>query len=52
MELEADTRVDDKDLIHLGDLEFKVIHTPGHTKGRNLPLFWKSKMLIFRRYFI
>ena len=38
IELEADSRVDDKDLIHLGDLEFKVIHTPGHTKGRNLSL--------------
>ena len=31
--LEADSRVDDGDLIHLGDLEFRVIHTPGHTKG-------------------
>lgn len=31
--LEADSRVDDGDSIHLGDLEFKVIHTPGHTKG-------------------
>ncbi len=33
IELEADSRVDDEDLIHLGDLEFKVLHTPGHTKG-------------------
>ena len=33
IELEADSRIDDNDLIHLGDLEFKVIHTPGHTKG-------------------
>lgn len=31
--LEADSRIDDKDQIHLGNLEFKVIHTPGHTKG-------------------
>ena len=31
--LEADSRIDDKDSIHLGKLEFKVIHTPGHTKG-------------------
>ena len=31
IELEADSRVDDGDLLHLGDLEFKVIHTPGHT---------------------
>lgn len=33
IELEADSRIDDNDLIHLGDLQFKVIHTPGHTKG-------------------
>ena len=32
-EFEADSRVNDNDLIHLGNLEFKVIHTPGHTKG-------------------
>jgi glyoxylase-like metal-dependent hydrolase (beta-lactamase superfamily II) len=32
-ELEADSRVDDNDLIHVGDIEFKVIATPGHTKG-------------------
>ena len=33
IELEADSRIEDGDLIHLGDLEFRVIHTPGHTKG-------------------
>ncbi len=33
IELEADSRIDDGDLIHLGNLEFKVLHTPGHTKG-------------------
>ena len=33
IELEADSRIDDQDLLHLGELEFKVIHTPGHTKG-------------------
>ena len=32
-ELEADSRVDDDDLIHIGNIEFKVIATPGHTKG-------------------
>ena len=31
--LEADSRIDDDDLLHLGNLQFKVIHTPGHTKG-------------------
>ena len=33
IELEADSRIDGGDLIHLGNLEFEVIHTPGHTKG-------------------
>ena len=33
IELEADSRIDDGDLIHIGNLEFRVIHTPGHTKG-------------------
>ena len=28
IELEADSRLDDSDLLHLGDLEFRVIHTP------------------------
>ena len=29
--LEADSRVDDNDLLHIGNIEFKVLHTPGHT---------------------
>ena len=33
MELEADSRVDDGDTIHVGNIELKVIHTPGHTQG-------------------
>ncbi len=33
IELEADSRIDDGDLMHLGNIEFKVLHTPGHTKG-------------------
>ena len=31
--LELDSIIDEGDLIHLGNLQFKVIHTPGHTKG-------------------
>ena len=31
--LEEDSRIDDNDLIHIGELEFRVFHTPGHTKG-------------------
>ncbi len=33
IELEADSRVDDGDTIHLGSLAFTIFHTPGHTKG-------------------
>lgn len=45
-ELEADSRVDDGDLIHLGNLEFKVIATPGHTKG-GLCLYCEAEEMIF-----
>ena len=44
--LEADARVDDGDLLHLGDLEFKVIHTPGHTEGGSC-LYCESENLLF-----
>lgn len=29
--LEADSRIDGDDLLHIGNVEFKVLHTPGHT---------------------
>jgi len=45
IELEADSRLDDNDLIHIGDLEFKVIHTPGHTSGGICLYCEKYKML-------
>lgn len=45
-ELEADSRVDDGDLIHIGDLEFRVIATPGHTKG-GLCLYCPEEQMIF-----
>ena len=45
IELEADSRVDDNDLIHLGDLQFKVIYTPGHTKGSTCLYCEKAKCL-------
>ena len=44
--LEADSRVDEGDIIHLGNLEFKVIHTPGHTKGGTC-LYCKEQALLF-----
>ena len=43
--LEADSRVDDDDLLHIGDIEFKVIHTPGHTKGSSCIYCEKHNML-------
>ena len=45
-ELEADSRVDDNDLIHIGNIEFRVIATPGHTKG-GLCLYSEKEGLIF-----
>lgn len=46
IELEADSRVDEDDLIHIGNLEFRVIHTPGHTKGSSC-LYCKEENLLF-----
>ena len=46
IELEADSRIDGGDLIHLGNLEFKVIHTPGHTKG-GTSLYCESEKCLF-----
>lgn len=43
--LEADSRVDDNDVIHLGELEFRVIHTPGHTAGGSSLYCEKEKCL-------
>ena len=46
IELEADSRVDEADTIHLGKMQFKVIHTPGHTKGGSC-LYCKEQALLF-----
>lgn len=45
IKLEADSRIDDNDLIHIGELQFKVIHTPGHTKGGTCLYCEKEKCL-------
>lgn len=45
-ELEADSRLDDKDKIHLGNIEFEIIHTPGHTKG-GICIYCKEHKMIF-----
>lgn len=46
IELEENSRVDDNDLIHLGNIEFKVILTPGHTNG-STSLFCEKEKLLF-----
>lgn len=44
--IEVDSRVDDGDLLHLGELEFQVLHTPGHTSGGSC-LYCESEKLLF-----
>lgn len=51
-EIDADSRVDEDDLLHVGDVEFKVIHTPGHTNRRKFFICRKRKISIYRRYTI
>lgn len=46
IELEADSRLDDGDLLHLGNLQFEVFHTPGHTKG-STSLYCKKENCLF-----
>ena len=46
IEIEADSRIDGGDVIHLGDIEFKVIHTPGHTRG-GVSLYQKDEKMLF-----
>ena len=45
-ELEADSRLDDEDVIHIGNLEFKIILTPGHTKV-GICIYNKEHSLMF-----
>ncbi len=46
IEVEADSRVDEGDTLHVGDIEFEVIHTPGHTSG-GTSLYSKENKLLF-----
>lgn len=45
IEFDADSRVDDNDELHIGNLEFKVIHTPGHTNGGSCLYVEKNNIL-------
>ena len=44
--LDPDSIVDDGDKIHIGNIEFRVIHTPGHTKGGS-SLYCEEEKLVF-----
>ena len=44
--LEADSRLDDQDKIHVGNLEMQIIHTPGHTAG-SICVFCPQEKLLF-----
>ncbi len=44
--VQADARLDDGDLIHVGNLEFKILHTPGHTKG-GISIYSEEEKLLF-----
>jgi len=44
--LDDDSRLNDGDIIHIGKLEFKVIHTPGHTAG-SISIYCEEEKLLF-----
>lgn len=44
--VQEDARLDDGDLIHVGNLEFKILHTPGHTKG-GISIYSEEEKLLF-----
>ena len=44
--IEEDARLNGGDLIHVGDLEFKVIHTPGHTAG-SISVYCEQEKMLF-----
>ena len=46
MEINVDSRVDDNDIIHLGDIQFKIITTPGHTIGSMCLYSAENKLLL------
>lgn len=46
LNIDIDARVDDKDILHVGNIEFEVIYTPGHTDD-STSLYCKEENLIF-----
>lgn len=46
IKMKADSRLNDEDKIHIGNLEFQIIHTPGHTKG-SICIYCSKEKLLF-----
>lgn len=44
--LDDDSRLNDGDILHVGELEFKIIHTPGHTIG-SISVYCEKEKLLF-----
>lgn len=42
----VDARVDDKDILHIGEIEFEVLLTPGHTNDSTC-LYFRKEGIIF-----
>ena len=50
--LEADSRLNDSDILHIGDIEFKVIHTPRTYWRINMFILRKRKAPYFWRHYV
>ena len=46
IKIDVDSRVDDKDILHVGNIEFKVMYTPGHTNDGTC-LYCENEKLVF-----
>ena len=46
IKIDVDARVDDKDILHVGNIEFKVMYTPGHTNDGTC-LYCENEKLVF-----
>lgn len=44
--LQEDARLDDGDILHVGNLQFQVIYTPGHTIG-SISLYCEQEKMLF-----
>ena len=44
--LKLDSILDDSDIIHIGNLEFKIIHTPGHAQDA-ICIYCKTENMLF-----